>query len=131
MSVKKRQALETIASLRKKISKEDFSEILGGLIELEPLDERDRKIESIWRLLEDVPMNPETERIEQPFWCFPAGTDRETIWHWFDDRHSKGVHYLLYELPRKDREQMYMEPGFHIDIQNGSGRFRPWWLRSI
>ena len=41
-------------------------------------------------------MNPETEKIEEPFACFPAGTEREEIWHWFDRRHSKGVAYLLY-----------------------------------
>lgn len=25
-----------------------------------------------------------------------AGTPRENIWHWFDKRHSKGIHWLLY-----------------------------------
>lgn len=25
----------------------------------------------------------------------PAGTDREEIWHWFDEMHPKGVAYLL------------------------------------
>ncbi|MCI9258461.1 hypothetical protein [Acutalibacter sp.] len=27
---------------------------------------------------------------------FPADTFREDVWHWFDDRHSKGVSYLMY-----------------------------------
>lgn len=60
------------------------------------LKERDEELEKLWLALEDVPMNPETECIESEFLCFPAGTNREEIWHWFDERHTKGVHYLLY-----------------------------------
>lgn len=61
------------------------------------MTEEDRKLEELWDKLEDIPMNPETECLEEPFLDFPAGTHREEIWHWFDERHSKGVHYLLYE----------------------------------
>lgn len=28
---------------------------------------------------------------------FPIGTDTESIWHWFDERHSKGVGWLMNE----------------------------------
>lgn len=101
MSILQLHALDALSRVKNKIVREDFAAIFYGLIEVETLEERDRKIEAIWELFEDVPMNPETECIEKAFWCFPAGTDRYTIWHWFDDRHSKGVHYLLYELPRK------------------------------
>jgi hypothetical protein len=64
--------------------------------ELKTLKERDKMLEELWNELEDVPMNPETECIEEDFYIFPAGTDREDIWHYFDERHSKGVAYLLY-----------------------------------
>lgn len=63
---------------------------------IDTLQERDERLEELWDQLSDVPMNPETEKIEEPFACFPAGTEREEIWHWFDQRHSKGVAYLLY-----------------------------------
>lgn len=56
----------------------------------------DAELEELWGEFGDIPMNPETECIEEPFLGFPAGTNREEIWHWFDDRHSKGVVYLLY-----------------------------------
>ena len=73
---------------------------------MDTLEERDRLLENYWTKLEDVPMNPETERIEECFFnyprfdgdyyfSFPAGTDRLDIWRWFDERHSKGVAYLL------------------------------------
>ena len=54
------------------------------------------KLEQLWGEFADVPMNPETEEMEEPFLHFPVGTNREEIWHWFDERHSKGVVYLLY-----------------------------------
>lgn len=60
------------------------------------LRERDKELERLWAEIEDVPMDPETERMEEPVLSFPAGTHREEIWHWFDERHSKGVAYLLY-----------------------------------
>ncbi len=57
---------------------------------------KDQRVEELWRGFEDVPMNPETECMEESFLDFPAGTHREEIWMWFDENHSKGVAYLLY-----------------------------------
>lgn len=58
----------------------------------------DKVIEKMWEEFEDIPVNCETERIEQDFLHFPVGTPREDIWHWFDEMHSKGVVYLLYGI---------------------------------
>lgn len=80
----------------------DYAVIYNALAEIEPLSDRDRELEDLWAQLEDVPMDPETEKLEEDFYpdnraCFfSAGTDREDIWHWFDERHSKGIAYLLY-----------------------------------
>ncbi len=41
-------------------------------------------------------MNPETECMDEPFLSFPAGTHREEIWRWFDERHTRGAAYLLH-----------------------------------
>lgn len=73
---------------------------------METLRERDTQLEKLWKQFSDVPMNPDTEKMEEPFMDFPAGTDREEIWHWFDERHSKGAVYLLYGRPfyEKDSE---------------------------
>lgn len=56
----------------------------------------DEMLELLWGMLEDIPMNPETECMEGAFLTFPVGTHREEIWKWFDEQHSKGVAYLLY-----------------------------------
>lgn len=63
---------------------------------MDTLQTRDAKLEQLWGEFADVPMNPGTEEMEEPFLHFPVGTNREEIWHWFDERHSKGVVYLLY-----------------------------------
>lgn len=63
---------------------------------LVPLAARDEALEALLTKLEDVPMNPETEKIEEPFLHWPVGTDRLDIWRWFDARYSKGVAHLLY-----------------------------------
>ena len=57
---------------------------------------KDKEIEKLWADFADVPMNPETECMEADFLHFPTGTHREEIWRWFDEKHSKGVHFLLY-----------------------------------
>lgn len=60
-----------------------------------PLSTRDRELEELWEEFADVPMNPETEEMEEPFLHFPAGTNREEVWEWFDERYSRGVAKLL------------------------------------
>lgn len=55
-------------------------------------------LENAWKTLEDVPMNPETECIEEKWFHFPNGTNREDIWYWFDAHHSKGVAWLMNEF---------------------------------
>lgn len=44
--------------------------------------------------------------MDEPFLGFPAGTHREDIWHWFDERHSRGVAYLLHG-PQKQPRKCY------------------------
>lgn len=60
------------------------------------LEERDTALEKLWKEFEDVPVDPDTEKLEKDWFIFQRGTDKEDIWHWFDDRYSKGVAYLLY-----------------------------------
>ena len=59
--------------------------------------EHDELLEELWAVVEDIPMNPESECLENGVLDFPAGTSREEIWHWFDVRHSKGIAYLLHK----------------------------------
>lgn len=78
------------------LNRKEIAALLDALTDIDTLTERDAHLEELWAGLEDVPMNPDTEKTEADFYHFPAGTDREDIWRWFDERHSKGVAYLLY-----------------------------------
>ena len=99
MTELKNDALALIEHLRMedKIDYATFCLLFDALTDIETVTDRDIEIEALWQAFSDVPMNPEAEKIEAPFLHFPAGTDREEIWHWFDERHSKGVAWLLYE----------------------------------
>ena len=73
-----------------------------------------RIVEKFWDELEDLPLDEDADgqvviaqdfnsssrtdvRNERRFSVsFPKGTPVETIWHWFDHHHPKGVRYLLY-----------------------------------
>lgn len=55
----------------------------------------DSLLEDLWKTLTDVPMNPETEDMEENWFIFPNGTNREEIWYWFDEQHSKGVGWIM------------------------------------
>ena len=58
-------------------------------------ESEDSDIEELWDNLTDAPIDPETEELDEPYYIWPKGTDKEDIWHWFDEHHSKGVAYLL------------------------------------
>lgn len=73
-----------------------YAALRDALEEIETLRDRDEALEELWDQFADVPMDPETERIEEAFMGWGRGISREEIWHWFDQRHSKGVAYLLY-----------------------------------
>ena len=51
-------------------------------------------LKDAWKTLTDIPIDPD-EKTEVDWFIFPAGTDRETIWHWFDERYPKGVACLF------------------------------------
>lgn len=61
----------------------------------------DSQLEQMWLDLTNVPFD-ETEDgrlvLAEDWEQFPAGTDREDIWYFFDDNYSKGVAYLLYDF---------------------------------
>lgn len=71
-------------------------------------DATDAEVEKLWEELEDVLFIEakdfyKAKEYEDDFslvlasdWQgWGAGTDRESIWHWFDNHHSKGIQYLM------------------------------------
>ena len=59
-------------------------------------------IRRLWTEFGDIPMNPETECIEQAWHGFSAGTHREEIWHWFEETFQISVaEALMYANNKK------------------------------
>lgn len=69
----------------------------------EDLEWNDEDLEELWAEFGDVPMNPETECIESDWLHFPAGTNREEIWHWFEDTFDCRVADLMYGVRESRR----------------------------
>lgn len=79
-------------------------------------DLTDRELEKLWEELEDVTCieakdfykddedyKDDISLVIMSDWQgFSAGTDTETIWHWFDQHHSKGVGWLMNEYEPED-----------------------------
>ena len=65
-----------------------------------PENMTDLDLENLWLELADVPFDdndPDVDMTLAENWkWFRKGTPREEIWRWFDERHSKGVAFLLY-----------------------------------
>lgn len=77
---------------------EDFYEI-EAVYDCEA--DRDAAIELLWSLIADEPFDGETETFKNRFYGIgedddPEPMTRMDVWHWFDAKHSNGVHYLLY-----------------------------------
>lgn len=58
----------------------------------------DQELAALWQQLGTVPCDDDGLLLEQ--WReWQSGTDRELIWHWFDERHSVGlVEGLMFKL---------------------------------
>lgn len=57
----------------------------------------DEVIKNLWNELTDIPFE-ESENdlvLSEDWFIFDKGTEREDIWHWFDQHHSKGVGWLM------------------------------------
>ena len=60
----------------------------------------DKELEKKWRELEDIPFDEEDGELvlSEDWWIFIKGTTKDHIWEYFDEKYSKGVHHLIYNL---------------------------------
>lgn len=64
----------------------------------------DARLEGLWDDLTDVPVTEDADMrtvLDEDWHGFAKGTDVEDIWRLFDERHSKGVYWLMYERDAK------------------------------
>ncbi len=67
------------------ISDEDMKTIISRALEDSFYNCKEYYVKDLWMEFGDIPMNSETECIEEDWREFPAGTHREEIWHWFEE----------------------------------------------
>lgn len=48
-------------------------------------------VKRLWWMFGNVPMDPETENLEEDWLLFPKGTNREEIWGWFEEKFDVSV----------------------------------------
>lgn len=53
-----------------------------------------KALETFWNELGDIPVDDDGI-IQESFLWWPKGTDREDIWHWFDEKYPGGVVKLM------------------------------------
>lgn len=67
------------------ISNEDLEIIRSRELEENYINWKQVYVKDLWEDFGEIPMNPETEKIEESWHGFPSGTYREEIWHWFEE----------------------------------------------
>ena len=68
--------------------------------QIEELDKL-KHIRKLWQEFGAVPMDPDTECLEEEWHGFPAETNREDIWHWFEHELHISVTELMYDFPKR------------------------------
>ena len=92
-----------------------------------------RMVDGFWKNLSDVPFTEDEDGrliLEKEYKLmfgsreiavFPAGTDREEIWHWFDEKHPKGVVYLMNGIEAETSDKYYsIENGHDVQIDTAN-----------
>ena len=73
MNYERSKALKALELIRDRISIESYEAVHEGLTEIEMLRDRDEELENLWEKFGDIPMDPETECIEEPFLYWGPG----------------------------------------------------------
>lgn len=74
------------------------------MLNIRTIEEQDNLLKILWNELENAYFfeNDNGELILAHQWkIFSAGTTRDEIWHWFDERYSKGIVALLHSDPKE------------------------------
>ena len=69
------------------LSKNDFLKMYSYLTE----EEYENTIDKLWEELGDILVDETSVYIDQDFYIWKKGTEKEEIWHWFDVRVTGGI----------------------------------------
>ena len=69
------------------LTREDFFKKYHNLKEYE----YENTLDSLWEDLAYIPVDEDSIYIEEDFYIWQKGTEKEEIWHWFDSRLKEGI----------------------------------------
>lgn len=51
----------------------------------------DNFLAALWDEFSNIPVDEDSDTIDDSFYIWKKGTDKTDIWHWFDNNHSLGL----------------------------------------
>lgn len=69
------------------LSRNDFLEMYSYVTD----EEYDNTLDKMWKEFGDTPVDEMSVIIEDNFYVWKKGTEKEDIWHWFDVRVTGGI----------------------------------------
>lgn len=64
----------------------------------------DKNIESLWIEFQNVPVD-RNGNLKAAWYAFPKGTNKNTVYDWFNRHYSKGLSYLMEEVKNNERDK--------------------------
>lgn len=64
----------------------------------------DKNIESLWKEFQSVPVD-RNGNLRAAWYAFPKGTNKNTVYDWFNRHYSKGLSYLMEEVKNNERDK--------------------------
>ena len=64
----------------------------------------DKNVEALWKEFENVPVD-RNGNLKAAWYAFPKGTNKNTVYDWFNRHYSKGLSYLMEEVKNNERDK--------------------------
>lgn len=67
-------------------------------------DTIDKNVETLWKEFQNVPVD-RNGNLKTAWYAFPKGTNKNTVYDWFNRHHSKGLAYLMEEVENNEKNK--------------------------
>lgn len=67
-------------------------------------DTIDKNIEVLWKKFQSVPVD-RNGNLKAAWYAFPKGTNKNTVYDWFNRHYSKGLSYLMEEMENNEKNK--------------------------
>ena len=64
----------------------------------------DKNVEASWKEFQNVPVD-RNGNLKVSWKAYPKGTNKNTVYDWFNRHHSKGLAYLMEEGRKNERDK--------------------------